>query len=179
MTFVLLSLVLLLLIAFGLLALTRSHARSIGGLDDLSGNTRAVDLAAFQNLIDPAETQFLRSSLRAADFRAVQRERMLAAAEYVHCIQHNARILLQVGQLARLSPDPQIATAAQAIVERAARVRLMSTFALCKLYALSVSPALPFATESIFHDYRQLTEATILFTRLQRPAFAGRLGAML
>ncbi len=179
MTFVLIALLLLLLIAFGLLAITRSHRRTITGLDDLSGNTRAVDLAAFQNLIDPAETQFLRASLSSADFRAVQRERMLAAAEYVQCIQHNAGVLLQLGQLARLNPDPQVAIAAQAMVERAARVRLISMLALYKLYALSVFPALPFATEAIFDDYRRLTEAAVLFTRLQRPAFAGRVGAML
>jgi len=179
MTFVLTALLLLLAIAVGLLAITRSHRKAITGLDDLSGNTRAVDLAAFQNLIDPAETRFLRSSLSPGDFRSLQRERMLAAAEYVQCIAHNAGVLLQLGQLARLNPDPQIATAAQAMVERAARVRLISTLVLCKLYALSVFPALPFATEAIFHDYRQLTEAAVLFTRLQRPAFAGRVGAML
>ena len=179
MTFVLIALLLLLLIAFGLLAITRSHRRTISGLDDLSGNTQAVDLASFQNLIDPGENQFLRSSLNSSDFRTVQRERMLAAAEYVQRISHNAGVLLQLGQLARLNPDPEIATAAQAMVERAARVRLISILALYKLYALSVFPAFPFAMESVFHDYRRLTEAAILFTRLQRPAFAGRVGAML
>jgi hypothetical protein len=179
MTFVLTALLLLLLIAFGLLAITRSHRRAITGLDDLSGNTKAVDLAAFQNLIDPAETQFLRTNLGYAQFCILQHQRMLAATEYVQRIAHNAGVLLQLGQLARLNPDPEVATAAQAMVERAAHVRMISMLALCKLYALSVVPALPFATENVFHDYRRLTETAVLFTRLQRPAFAGRVGSML
>ena len=179
MTFVFIALVLLLLVAFGLLAIARGHRHAVSGLDDLSLKTRAVDLAAFQNLIDPAETRFLRSSLKLGEFHAVQRERMLAAAEYAQRIQHNAGVLLQLGQSARLNPDPQVATAAQAMVERAARVRLLSTIVLFKLYAQYVIPSLPFAFERIFQDYQRLTEAAVLFTRLQRPAFAGRVGAML
>ncbi len=173
------ALVLLALVAFGLLLLVRSQKRPISNIEELVGNTRAVDMAAFHNLIDPAETRFLQQSLPLAQFRRVQRERTLAATDYVRNILHNAGILIQLGQVGRLNPDLQLAEAARIMVERAARVRLLATVVLMKLYLQSVMPALPFAAEDIARDYRNLTEAALLFTRLQRPAFAGRVGAML
>jgi len=179
MTYVIVSLLVLLLVAFGLLRLVRSQRETVTNLDDLTGLTRAVDLEAFQNLVDPAEMQFLRQNLPLLQFRLVQRERTLAAAEYVRHIAHNAGLLIQLGQLARNNADPQLAQAAQAMVERALHVRMLSMMVLVKLYVRSVIPALPFAPEDIFRDYRNLTESAILFTRLQRPAFAGRVGAML
>jgi hypothetical protein len=104
---------------------------------------------------------------------------MLAAVLYVRNIAHNAGVLIQLGQMAQLSPDGQVAEAARVMVDRAAQVRMMATLVLMKLYILSVLPAMPFAAKGIFGDYRNLTEAAILFTRLQRPAFAGRVSAML
>lgn len=178
MTFVTLVLVVT-LIAFGLFSLVRHHTGPVARLDDLSGQTRAVDVAALQNLIDPAETQFLRNSLPPAQFRIVQRERTLAAIEYVRNIQHNAVLLISLGQLAISHPDPQLAQAAQAMVDRALHIRTLATFAIIKLYAHSIIPALPLQAEDIFRDYRRLTESAVLFTRLQRPAFAGRVSAML
>ncbi len=179
MLYIVLALVLLLLVAVAFLRLVRSHDTRVTDLDDLTGRTRAVDMEAFQNLIDPAETVFLKQQLQPALFRIVQRERILASTEYVRNIAHNAGLLIQLGQLARNHTDPQLAQAAHAMVERALRVRLMSMLVLVKLYSLSLIPALPFDAASIHRDYRNLTESAILFTRLQRPAFAGRVSAML
>ncbi|MGZ4786893.1 MAG: hypothetical protein ACXVZV_06035 [Terriglobales bacterium] len=148
-------------------------------MDDLTGQSRAVDVEAFQNLIDPEETKFLRRCLPPAHFRIVQRERTLAAIEYVRNITHNAALLIRLGQLALNHPDPQLARAAQAMVERGLHVRTLAMFALLKLYTRSMVPVLPFEAHDIFRDYRSLTESAVLFTRLQRPAFAGRLSAML
>ena len=173
------ALVLLALVAFGLLLLVRSQKQEVSSLDELVGCTRSVDMAAFQNLIDPLETRFLRQTLPLAQFRVVQRERTLAATEYVRNIMHNSGVLIRLGQFGRANPDPQLAEAARVMVERAARVRMLSTLVLMKLYFQSVMPALPFVSEDIARDYRSLTEAALLFTRLQRPAFAGRVGAML
>ena len=179
MTFVILALIVLLLVALVLLRLVRRQHQQVANLDDLPGRSRTVDLEAFQNLVDPAETRFLRQNLSRTQFRIVQRERTLAAAEYVRHIAYNAGLLIQLGQLARVNPDPQLAQAAQAMVERALHVRLLAMMVLIRLYARSVVPVLPFAPDDIFRDYRKLTESAILFTRLQRPAFAGRVGAML
>jgi hypothetical protein len=40
-------------------------------------------------------------------------------------------------------------------------------------------PTAPLAAEAVFRDYRRLTESAVLFTKLQRPAFAGRVAAVL
>jgi len=173
------ALVVLALVAFGLLLLVRSQRQTVSSLDELAGNTRAIDMPAFHNLIDPAETRFLQQTLPLAQFRLVQRRRVLAATEYVRNIAHNAGLLIQLGQLARVSPDPQLAEAARLMVERAAHVRIMATLVLGKLYLQSFLPAAPFVAEDIARDYRALTETAVLFTRLQRPAFAGRVSAML
>lgn len=179
MNVIAISLLILLLVAVGLLKLVRTQHVAVSNLDDLPANTHAIDMAAFQNLIDPAETDFLRRHLSPVQFRIVQRERTLAAVEYVRRIAHNAAVLVQLGQMARLNPDPQLAESARVMVERAAHVRIMATVVLMKLYARSVVPGFPFAAEGIFRDYRTLTDSAVLFTRLQRPAFAGRVGAML
>ena len=179
MTFVIIVLVVLLFVAFLLLRLVRRQHETVASLDDLTARSQAVDMEAFQNLVDPAETQFLRRSLPPVQFRIVHRERTLATVVYVRHIAHNAGLLIQLGQLARSNPDPQLAQAAQAMVERALRVRMLSMMVLIKLYARTVIPALPFAPDVIFRDYRNLTESAVLFTRLQRPAFAGRVSAML
>jgi hypothetical protein len=42
----------------------RGHSTAIKGLGDLEGQTRPVDLAAFQNLIAEDEEAFLRENLR-------------------------------------------------------------------------------------------------------------------
>lgn len=173
------ALLVLLLVAFGLWAMVRTQRQLVTNLDELAGHTRPVDMVAFQNLLDRAETQFLRQSLPPMEFRLVQRERTLAAIEYVRCIAHNAGVLIQIGQFARENPDPQLSEAARIMVERAAHVRLIAAMVLIKLYVNSALPMLPFNPEDIFRDYRHLTESAVLFTRLQRPAFAGRVSAML
>ena len=179
MIVVMAALIVLLLVAVGLLVLVRGQRQRVTSLDDLTGRTQPVDMRAFQNLISPVETQFLRDSLPPVQFRIVQRQRTLGAAEYVRRISHNAGVLIRLGQLARANPDPQIAAAAHAMVERAAQVRMTSALVLAKLYIYSVLPVLPFGVEDIFGAYGRLTESALLFTRLQRPAFAGRVGAML
>ena len=51
--------------------------------------------------------------------------------------------------------------------------------ALAKLYSRALLPVLPISMESVFAGYRGLTESAVLFTRLQQPAFAGRVSASL
>jgi hypothetical protein len=179
MTLVLSILIVLLFVALYLLRVVRGQRTPISSLEELATLSRAVDVDSFCNLIDPEEVRFLQQNLSRAQFRIVQRERTLATIDYVRNIAHNAGLLVTLGQLAVVNPDPQLAAAAQSMVERALHVRMLAMLALVKLYTRSVLPALPFAAEDIFRDYRQLTESALLFTRLQRPAFAGRVSAVL
>jgi hypothetical protein len=162
-----------------LVRVSRGHAEAVSSLDELSGRTRPVDIEAFRNLLNPADTLFLRQHLPPKAFRMVQRERTLAAAEYVQRIAQNAAILLRLGQAARSDADPEVAQTATAIVERALLVRIIAMHSLVKLYAQSLLPGVGFSTLEVLERYRRLTDSTIMLARLQRPAFAGRVGAML
>ncbi len=57
----------------------RGRSKAIADVRDLSLQTRPVDVAAFRNLIDPAEEDFLRANLALEVFRRVQRQRTRAA----------------------------------------------------------------------------------------------------
>ena len=166
-----------LVIALYFLRVSHEHAAAIASLDDLTGRTQPVDLAAFLNLIDPGETAFLRQSLPSREFRLLQRERTRAAAEYVERIAQNAAVLLRLGQAARLNPDPEVARAAHAMVERALSVRMTAMRALFKLRLQSLLPGVDIS--DISDRYKGLTESVALFTRLQRPAFSSHVLAML
>lgn len=178
MVYVMLSL-LLPPVAVGLFRMSRTQAHGVSTVEDLARNTRAVDMAALHNLLDALDIQFLQQNLKPAAFRRLQRERSLAAVEYVRNIAHNAGLLIQLGQLTQNSSDPQLAQAAHAMVDKALHVRTVATLVIVKLYVRSFLPALPFSPEAVVREYRGLTESAVLFTRLQQPAFAGRVGAML
>lgn len=179
MTIVIIIVVAALFAALFLVAVSHRRAVTIKNLDDLAGRTRPVDIEAFRNLTDRAETEFLRTRLSWAHFRMVHRERTLAAAEYVRCVAHNASVLMRLGQAARENADPDVARAAEDMVQRALMVRMIAMRVLVKLYIQSMIPGMSSSSQDVFERYRRLTDSATLFTRLQRPAFAGRVSAML
>lgn len=179
MTIVLAIALAALVVALYFIRVSHQHAAAISSLDDLSGHTQSVDLAAFRNLIDPAQTAYLRQRLPSAEFRSLHRERMHAAAEYVQRIAQNAAVLLRLGQAARHYADPEVVRAAQAMVERALVVRMIAMQALIKLRLQAMLPGIEFSTSEVFDRYGRLTESVALFTRLQRPAFSSHVLAML
>jgi hypothetical protein len=179
MTFLIAFIIVTAICGAGMWKLVRVHHARIAGLDDLAGQTCPIDLQAFENLTDPAQTEFLRRKLSRKAFISIQRQRNLAALDYVHRIMLNASILTQLGSAALSNPDPEVVQAAQAMVNSALRVRVLATLAFMKLYLESVLPGYTVSAAGVFADYRRLTESAILFTRVQRPAFAGSLNAML
>lgn len=168
----------LLVLAF-LLWAARGRSKAIADVRDLSLQTRPVDIAAFRNLIDPAEEDFLRSHLASHVFRSVQRQRTRAAILYVKSAAHNASVLLRVGEAARRNPDPQVSLAAQQLVNTAMRLRIYALLALLKLYPATVIPGAPVSGEAVANAYQQLTSVVSQLTRLQHPARAIRITAAL
>lgn len=162
-----------------LVRLSRGHAEAISRLDELEGRTQPVDIEAFRNLVDPLETQYLQTRLPAKIFRKIERERALAAVEYVQRIAHNAAVLVRLAQAARTNPDPEVARAAQAMFRNAVTVRMMSMRALVKLYVQAWLPQLGLSTHDIFEGYRSLRDSAALLVRLQQPAYASRVNSML
>jgi len=174
-----------LLIAFAVVAAlvlmraARRYHQPVPDLQALEEHTRPVDLAAFRNLIDPAEEDYLRKQLPAGKFRALQRERMRAALEYVRRTAYNGAILLRVGGAARRDPNPEVAAAARALVNDALQLRLNAMRATVVLYGRIAIPGARISVGRVTDLYENLTQGLVRLTRLQDPASATRIAAAL
>ncbi len=137
--------------------------------DQLIQKIRPVDIAAFRNLIDPNEEQFLRANLSPSDFRKIHRERLLAAADYVSGTAHNAKLLLKMGEMARRSPEPSIAEAGVKLVENALRLRLFAVQAKARIYIAIVLPQIPIQAGRLTENYESMTRLVVLLGVLRFP----------
>ncbi len=138
---------------------------------------RPIDIEAFRNLIDPEEDRYLRRRLPPAQFRAVRRERLRAMAAYVHIAGSNAGVLVRVGEAALASGDPNLAGAAQEMVNDALLLRRNATVALARIYLALALPNSRFAAVRVIERYEQLNGTAMLLGRLQNPGVPIRLSA--
>ena len=173
------GLVLFSLMALLLMYAVRGKTSPVGELDDLVGRTRPVDIDAFRNLIDPAEEDFLRENLPASEFRAIQRERLRVAVEYVSCAAHNAAILVRLGEAARVSADPRIADAGQQLLDSALRLRLYALLSMIRLYLGIALPGVRLSAGRLVDNYQHLSSLAGQLVFMQYPARASRLPAIL
>jgi len=123
---------------------------------------RPVDLQAFRNLTDPAEEKYLRENLEPADFRSIQRERLLAAVDYISCVKDNAAILIQVGEEARKSSNPATAAAAVKLVDDAVRFRRYALITIPQLYLKIVWPTKGVPAGSLADSYEDIASRLTL-----------------
>ena len=112
-----------------------------------------LDLAAFENLIDPEEEAYLKRNLSGAEFRRVQRLRIRVAKMYVAVLSKNASTLVAVGQVARSDPNREMATSGQQIFERALRVKVWCLLMAVRLNADLVFPTLLSPSSPIANHY--------------------------
>jgi hypothetical protein len=162
-----------------LLYLEGGHNSSLQQVDDLAGKTRPVDLEAFRNLVDPAEEDFLQSNLLPRHFRAVQRERMRAALEYVQNASHNAAFLLRMGEAAARNPEPRIAQAGKQLIDSALRLRAYALLCAAKLYVRIIFPQTRLSYGRLADNYQHLSTLASQLTLMQHPTQAARLSALL
>ncbi|MDP9263285.1 MAG: hypothetical protein M3O85_03075, partial [Acidobacteriota bacterium] len=125
------------------------------------------------------EEKYLKEHLAPADFRAIQRGRQYAALGYVRRVAHNASILLRLGEAARRNADPEVARAADELVESALRLRMYSLLAMGLLRARLLVPGVSWSPAGVAADYQRLRDHVARLTRLQVPAQAGRISAAL
>ena len=155
---------------FFLVAAIRGRAASVTSIADLKDRTRAIDLAAFRNLINPAEEQYLRETLAPHDFNQVQRERIRAAIAYVDAVADNAAVLLRLGEAARRSANPQVAELALLLVNNALRVRAYAICTRTRFYAALVLPGIHVYPPTVTRMYEQLTGSASRLGYLQNSA---------
>ena len=157
----------------------RHHAAAISRVSDLPGRTQFVDLAAFRNLVDPAEREYLQEHLSPAQFRRIQRERLRAAVEYVNGVAANAAVLVALGQAARIDGDPKVVHAGQELANTALRVRMYAFEARLRLYAAIAIPSLPPSRPRLSDSYERLTGIVGQLSMLQNQRGRVRLSAVL
>jgi hypothetical protein len=87
---------------------------------------RSLDLAAFRNLVDSTEEEFLRDNLSPNKFREIKRQRAWAALLYTREAGSAAIALARIGQAAQRSSDPKIAASGAQLAENAFRLRLQT-----------------------------------------------------
>jgi len=169
--------VILAAIALALVVFRTAHgsATKIATVDDLEGCTEPIDLPAFLNLVDPAEEEFLRANLAPQAFRRIQRQRLLAAAEYVRCAARNAAIVVRLGEAASAEASTEISGIGQELVTAAIRLRALAFLALCVLYVKIAIPNARLSLLQIPNLYEHLLERVGYLARLTSPAHAGRI----
>ena len=123
---------------------------------------RSVDLEAFRNLVDPEEERYLRENLSSSEFRKIQRERMLAAVDYVKCAAANAGVLLHFAQQARQSADPATAAAAGKLIDDAIRLRTYAIKAVPLLYLGVILPGRRISPARVAESYELMTRQVVL-----------------
>jgi hypothetical protein len=170
-------LVILAAVALALIVFRTAHgsATKIATVDDLEGLTEPIDLPAFLNLVDPTEEEFLRANLAPHDFRRIQRQRLLAAAEYVRCAARNAAIVVRLGEAASAEASTEISGIGQELVTAAIRLRALAFLALCVLYVKTAIPSARLSLLQIPNLYEHLLDRVGHLARLTNPARAGRI----
>ncbi len=161
-----------------LFLVVRGTTAAKGKLEEIGTVTRPVDLAAFRNLVDPAEDEFLRQSLPPAAFRRVQRQRLRAAIVYVERSAANAAVLLRIGEALRRE-DPAAAAMGQEIADAALRLRVYALLVLAILHTRVWFPSIGTPVHEVGTRYEELRNQFGRLARSRRPAEAGRLVAAL
>lgn len=175
-----LMLTLLGLAAIGLLLRSlRGQSAAIHSVEELESQTQPVDLDAFRNLMDPAEPEYLRAHVSGPDFRRLERQRLRAARVYVRRAAHNAALLVRLGEAARASADPEVARAAQELVNSALRLRLNALMAEFHLLLRGAFPAGRPRATGLLESYQVLIDRVTRLCRLQHPAYTARVAAAL
>ncbi len=109
--------------------------------EKLESRLQRVDLAAFLNLTDEAETAYLQRLLPPVRFRVVQRGRIIATYRYLSVLFANAGILLQMGESAVQSDDSVIAESRRELSRIALQTRLLVLRAYLKLLPELLHPS--------------------------------------
>jgi hypothetical protein len=120
---------------------------------------RPVNLKAFRTLVDRDDEMFLRGRLPRSKFSHLKRERIRVTLRYVSRIAGNASAVLRMSEAARLSSTPEVAKAANQVMELAAQIRLQCLVAMAKLMVEYAIPSLQLTPGMLAPKYQTLRES--------------------
>jgi hypothetical protein len=158
-----------------ILTFTVSQGLQSSGRTGPATEIRPMDVAAFRNLVDPAEDDYLRRRLPASDFRLVRRERLRALAAYVQSAKRNAEVLVRIAQNSTLAADARTAEAARRLEDNAHLLQRNCMFAIVKIYIALAWPNSSLAAAPVLQGYEELNHSAMLLGRLQNPAATMRI----
>ena len=119
---------------------------------------RPVDLKAFRTLMDRDDELFLRGKLPRGKFFRIKRQRIRVTLRYVSRIGANASAVMRMSEASRLSPMPEVATAAAQVMELATQIRLQCILAITKLALEYAIPSLQFTPAMLVPKYQSLRD---------------------
>lgn len=162
-----------------LLLTARGTGPDVSNAESINTLVQTVDLAAFRNLISREEEEYLRVNLPPSEFRRIRRARQLAAIAYLKTAARNAAVLLRLAESARSGSDPEIARAAEDLVDSALQMRIYAMLAIVKFYAALMLPRLGASAVFAAEKYQSLTRSVVHFVSLSRPNYTSRISASL
>ena len=119
---------------------------------------RPVDLKAFRTLMDRDDELFLRARLPRGKFMRLKRQRIRVTLLYVARIASNASAVLRMSEASRLSPTPEVATAAAQVMDLATHIRLQCLVAMSKLCLEYAMPSPQFTPAMLVPKYQSLRD---------------------
>lgn len=142
---------------------------------NLAAQIQVIDVEAFRNLANPADDEYLRCRLPAAQFRLVRRARLRAMAAYIQMAGRNAAVLVRMGEAALASGDPRTMQASRELVNEALLLRRNTALALVRIYIALAWPSYGLAAGRVADHYDRLSRSAMLLGRLQNPALPFRI----
>jgi len=158
-----------------ILRITVTRALEVSGSGDVAPKIEPIDIEAFRNLVNAAESEYLYRRLPAPEFRRVQRERLRAAAAYIRVASHNASLLVMIGQAALAVGDAKTADAARQLVDSALLLRRNAALAMFRIYLAMAWPQSSLSATPVLQGYERLSSSAMLLGRLQNPAVPVRI----
>jgi hypothetical protein len=177
MMLVFLLIVAAMLMVMGIRRAVRGFESEVCDPEELLGRTTAIDLAAFQNLIDPAQDQYLRAQLSWFSFQRLRHARLRAELEYVRMTARNAAILVRLGQTAQNSQEMRISEAGRQLLTLAIETRMLAFMAQAQLYVALAVPLWRPSLGAMAQAYSGLRATLDRVVGWQRPELAGRIRA--
>ncbi len=138
--------------------------------ENIESLVRNVDIPAFLNLIATNNDKFLKQHLSPSTFRRLRRKRTLATLAYLEQLATATKSLIQIGEAARRSPDPNLARSGIRLANTAVRTRIMILGAYLECLSLLVFPKMEgFLRPTLISHYRDMHERFGLLYSLTQP----------
>lgn len=159
-------LLLLIALSFSIWHLRKSARNKPADGSFFNGKQNEIDVEILSLLLSREEDDYLRESLSDGEFRRTKRQRVSLAWKYLDLIGKNSRHLIQIVESARSSNDPQVARAANDLLQMAFRVRMNLPIVQLSLLTEWLWPTLRLHTPLKIDRYREIVKTAVFI--LQR-----------